>query len=548
MFVKSDPSSKPDLFNSFVQNLEGTRLNQYNDKESWHNVFRENITWQIDEKDFEVLFSGSMGRPNSPIRVLVGMMILKEGYGWSDNQLFEQCQFNILVMSSLGMSNINESIPSPATYYNLKRALYEYQIKTGKDLIGSLFQKLTRTYAEIFGVTGNYTRMDSVLIGSNIAKSSRLQLIINVLQGFYKDINKIGLLDRLKPEDKELLKKMSRQKSGPITYQLDSKGREELIEQLGYVLYRIQKEFNEKDSEKYHLITRVLVEQYRIEGEKVELKEIKELSAKSLQSPYDEDAEYRNKNGDKVQGYSANITETSNDNGLNLITDVIVAGATKPDNEFVEPGIENSLQIVTSVNHLNTDGAFHSQDNQEYINKNKIDWVLSGIQGKEGAYEFKIENEQVTEITNTQTGEIFIPKITKSGKYRITNNGQYRYFSQKEIESYLYRQQVILTDQKEKNRRNNVEATVFQLVWPLRNKKTRYRGKFKNQLWAYLRCMWVNLVRIKNFVTELYPKNKKSKNMDCLSTVFSLLSTIWLLFLGFNLKSHKDLQHISFLK
>lgn len=552
MFIKSKTSSTPDIFNSFVQNLKGSRLSKFNDNKSWHNVFRYQITWQINEGKFEVLFSKDMGRPNSPIRMLIGMMILKEGFGWSDEQLFEECQFNILVMGSLGLSNIDDSMPSPATYYNFRKSLYKHQVTTGVDLIGLEFQELTFKQAGIFGVTGLNERMDSVLFGSNIAKSSRLQLIINVIQEFYKDISSPRLLKRLNKEDIEMLKKINQKKGGQIVYQLNSDEREKMIESLGYLLYRITNAYSEKESEKYRLITRVLGEQYRIEGDKVMLKKAKELKADSLQSPYDEDAEYRNKNGEKVQGYSGNITETCNENGLNLITDIQVEGATTPDTEFVKPGIENSKKIIQSVEHLNTDGAYHSTDNQVFIEEEEIEWILSGIQGKKGEFEFKLDdNQELLAVISILTGEINIPIKTKSGKYRITINGRHRYFSKKEIESYLQRQKVDAIPQKEKNRRNNVEATVFQLVWPLRNKKTKYKGKFKNQLWAFLRCLWINFVRIKNYMGELCPVSEKSGKCSVLLTFFSELSTksfAWASFqnnLNFYLKMNDKVKSVS---
>ncbi|MBQ0089875.1 MAG: hypothetical protein KBT27_11165, partial [Prevotellaceae bacterium] len=45
-------------------------------------------------------------------------------------------------------------------------------------------------------------------------------------------------------------------------------------------------------------------------------------------------------------------------------------------------------------------------------------------------------------------------------------------------------------------KRNNVEATIFQLCFHTRNNKTRYRGKRKQELWAFARCAWINLRRL----------------------------------------------------
>lgn len=47
-----------------------------------------------------------------------------------------------------------------------------------------------------------------------------------------------------------------------------------------------------------------------------------------------------------------------------------------------------------------------------------------------------------------------------------------------------------------RNRRNNVEASIFHLCHRAGNNKTRYRGKFKTKLWAVCRCIWINLVGV----------------------------------------------------
>ena len=75
----------------------------------------QHITCKIDEDVFSVLFDREQGRPNACVRRLVSMMILKEGFGWSDAQLFEQCGFNILVMRALGLMNLSDEVPVAST-------------------------------------------------------------------------------------------------------------------------------------------------------------------------------------------------------------------------------------------------------------------------------------------------------------------------------------------------------------------------------------------------------------------------------------------------
>lgn len=54
------------------------------------------------------------------------------------------------------------------------------------------------------------------------------------------------------------------------------------------------------------------------------------------------------------------------------------------------------------------------------------------------------------------------------------------------------------------NIRNNVEATIFQLGFHYPNDKSRYRGLIKHKMWAHIRCLWINFVRILNFNAKQY--------------------------------------------
>ncbi|MFC2087001.1 hypothetical protein ACFLSA_02415, partial [Bacteroidota bacterium] len=55
-------------------------------------------------------------------------------------------------------------------------------------------------------------------------------------------------------------------------------------------------------------------------------------------------------------------------------------------------------------------------------------------------------------------------------------------------------------------KRNNVEATIFQLCYHTRNNKTRYRGIIQNNTWALLRCIWINLRRIIAWTGQIFQR------------------------------------------
>ena len=135
MFKKSNKETQLNVFTSVPTLLESSALRQYGDQGHWHNQFREQVVMRIDESIFSVLFNSTTGAPNAPVRTLVGMMILKESFGWSDSQLFEHCRFNLLVRSSLCLFNMNDPLPVESTYYLFRKRVYDYQKQNGEDLI-----------------------------------------------------------------------------------------------------------------------------------------------------------------------------------------------------------------------------------------------------------------------------------------------------------------------------------------------------------------------------------------------------------------------------
>jgi len=103
MFKKSNKQPQLDMFSSLHNMLDRRSLDQFNNEQSWHNQFRKEIISRVDESIFKVLFNDTMGAPNASISVLFGMITLKEGFGYSDAQLYEQCRFNLLIRAALGL-------------------------------------------------------------------------------------------------------------------------------------------------------------------------------------------------------------------------------------------------------------------------------------------------------------------------------------------------------------------------------------------------------------------------------------------------------------
>jgi hypothetical protein len=514
MFKKSNKETQLDAFTSVPTMLESSALKQYSDQGHWHNQFREQVVMRIDESIFSVLFNNTTGAPNAPTRTLVGMMILKESFGWSDSQLFEHCRFNLLVRSSLGLFNINDPLPVESTYYLLRKRIYDHQKQNGEDLMGKVFAHITSGQIRDFDVNGRSIRMDSKLIGSNIAIFTRYEIIHQTLCMFYKSLDKAAK-SKLFVVDRKQLELLMKEESSKTVYHSTKDELRGRLQTIGILIYNLLNRLEYLQTELYQLLQRVFNEQYKvIEDQQIELRPKEEISSSSLQSPHDPDSAYRNKQGQQVKGYSVNITETCSIDTINLITNVIVEKANTPDTAFVEPAIEATIEVTGQmVKTVYADGAFQSPDNDRCCEN--IDMVFTGIQGAESKYDLDMTREGLL-VNDTKTGEqmkaVLVKKNrnSKEDRWRITTPSGYYYFNQQAIRASQLRRKIKGRTAEELHKRNNVEATIFQLGIPLRNNKSKYRGLIKQKIWTYCRCLWINLIRILNFTKQICQRTIKT--------------------------------------
>jgi hypothetical protein len=514
MFKKSNKEPQLDAFTSVPMMLESSAFKQYSDQGHWHNQFHDQIVMRIDETIFSILFNNTTGAPNSSIRTLVGMMILKESFVWSDSQLFEHCRFNLLVRSALGLFNMNDPLPVESTYYLLRKRIYEHQKQHGEDLMGKAFAQITREQIKEFDVNGRSIRMDSKLIGSNIALFSRYEIIHQTLCMFFKSLDNVSK-STLSAADLEQLEKLIIEEPLKTVYRStrdELKGR---LQPIGIISYKLLTLFGNLQTESFLLLLRVFNEQYKVsEDQQIELRPKEEISSSSVQSPHDPDSAYRNKGDQKVKGYSVNITETCSDEGLNLITSVLVEKANIPDTAFVEPAIQATIEVTGQiVEKAYADGAYQSPANDECCEN--IDMVFTGIQGAESRYYLEMTPTGL-QVTDTKTGEkmkaslVRKQKRSKEDRWRITTPDGYYYFNQQAIRSSHIRRQMKQRPLEELHKRNNVEATIFQFGIPLKNCKSKYRGQIKQKMWACCRCLWINLIRIVNFTKQICQRTFKT--------------------------------------
>jgi Transposase domain (DUF772). len=528
MFKETDRHTQMDLFSAADNMLSGRSLSFYQDKSAWHNIFRKEVLMRLNEGLFRVLFCNDNGAPNVSVRVLVSMMVLKESQGWSDAQLFEQCQYNILTRSALGLLNIKDPVPAESTYYLFRKRIVYHEKETGENLLEKAFSQLTGDQIRDFQVSGKLLRMDSKLIGSNIAWYSRYELIHESICVFYKSREKYIQKRNLPTSDISLLESIMGEGGNKVVYRSSKTEITTRMKELGKLIYKLLAIFRKYPGEDYDMLKKVFHSQFSVnENKEVLPLEKDKIEATSVQSPHDTDCTYRNKDGNKVKGYSVNVTETCNQEkgALNLITDIKVDKVTTADNAFFAPAVDSSKEKLSEkVEKVYADGAYHSPDNQEYCKDNDMELVIQAIQGAESRYEFQEEKETGNIIVkDTVTGQIIpagkvITRKDNSIKWAITTaENKPRYFTQKDIDTFRLRQKIKNTPRDELNIRNNVEATIFQIGFHYANDKSSYRTLCKHKMWANARAIGINFRRILKYVTQtcqrtFFPSNQALKN------------------------------------
>jgi hypothetical protein len=448
------------------------------------------------------------------------MMILKEAHGWSDEQMFENCNFNLLIRSALGLMTLEDAVPVASTYYLFRHNLVLYNKEHGVDLYEKCQKQITASQILEFNVSGKQVRMDSKLLGSNIAWLSRYELIHETLRLFIAEREEFIYKKSMSKDEFSLIKSIQDETGNKVVYRSTKSEIDTRLIALGKLMYRFVLLFKSNNYGEYQILKTVFEQQYSVSKDKMVLPLEKEkISAKSIQSPHDTDAHFRNKDGNKIKGYSTNITETCDqpaEDGkpvLNLITDTQVEVVSTQDNSYLKPALTNTQEILpNNIEKVYTDGAYNSVENQEYCQNNDISLLLSAIQGATPRYDIALDEQDNNSlsVTDNKTGittkaqQVKTRKDQTLKKWKIkTEEGVYRYFDMESVRAAALRQKLKDIPIEETNIRNNVEATIFQLGYHYSNNKSRYRGLAKHKLWAYSRSLWINFVRIMKYITQI---------------------------------------------
>ena len=342
-------------------------------RKSWAEAFQEHALPLIHEESFAPLYCQDNGRPNQPVQMVFGMLLLKEMFNLTDAEALEQLEFNLLWQHALAVS-ADESHLCQKTLHNFRARLMT------QDAVRLVFEETTDRIIRVLGVHVDRQRLDSTHIVSNIAMLTRLGLFCETLRVF---------LSRLRREHRRLyrrvpagLRRRYLKEDGTASSYGDVR-RERARRRMPVCardVYRLCQLFAGTAAaqlEEYGLLERLLREQCEITaaeqkpqdddddadegGCPVVLKAAKEVPSSSLQTPHDGDVTY---SGHKGKGYEVQIAETcGQENAVELITHVAVTDSCGSDAEATQPTLETLWERDLQPAEMVADTTYGSAEN-----------------------------------------------------------------------------------------------------------------------------------------------------------------------------------------
>ncbi|MEQ8156141.1 MAG: transposase [Clostridiaceae bacterium] len=384
---------------SFIDSFSGlTTREQKALEKSWAKVFADEIFPAIDEKRFSVLYSDKASRPNAPVNVTVGALIIKELFDYSDDEIVENLMLDLHLQYALHTTSFEEQPLSDKSLSRFRKRCYDYEKLYNVDLYHDCVKDLSNKIAKLMNVSGRVRRMDSMMIESNIRKLSRMELLYTCIAKLvvYLHENQPDIV----PE--ELTHYCDPNDFNRVIYHQRSTDSESRIQILLYdadKLIDICSTGFENITE-YELFIRCISEQTIVEDGKRRLltKEDGTMNASALQNPSDPDATFRKKANMEHRGYVANMEESVGENG-SVITNYQYEQNIYSDSQFLKDHLnEMGKQDETVI--LVTDGAYTGAENHNLAKERNVELITTSLAGRTTAdimaeFEFNEEGTKV---------------------------------------------------------------------------------------------------------------------------------------------------------
>ena len=481
----------------------------------------------------------NIGAGMYPSPMLLTILILKEHENISFGMCARRVRYDLSFRYALGIDDIHCPAPSERkikSFSKIVRLFNEFksqELGEPYSIFNEVLKNIGISTVRYFG-KNNYTgmvRVDSTLVGSNIAHHSRPEIIISVLKDYLNGLS-FGQSESLTLRDSEqwpTIMEIIGIGGKKMSYEMSDSG-EAVMKYLGFALSSIINDVKQgiiSETAEFPLLERVYADQFEGKAGGPVLKPGKEIKADSLQNVNDPDASYANKYG-PVQGEVVNASEiiakretVTDENGNevsqpmapHVITGIQVETATTGDTDFIDGSIESAKEIGDASGHAVTDvlgdGGYASSKKSQELEKKGIKLVTTELKGKEPAFEYRLQDDGtvlVTDRGNPEITYVATPVNTRDGsrKWKFTvidkdGNEKQRYVTEDTFKHQEMREKQKDLPAEIKKGRNNVEALMKELKSGWYKGKIRYRRKLRILTALSAKAIAIQTRRIFNF-------------------------------------------------
>jgi hypothetical protein len=523
MFQKNDKHLQGTLLSTLDELPSGMRERL---EQSWAGTFRRAVFQQLDETPFAVLYSAEYSRPNVPVNVLLGLEMLKAGFGWTDEELYDHFLYDLQVRYALGYEQLSEGYFSIRTLYEFRRRLGTHMQQSGENLVEVAFEQITDEQIQALKLNTSRLRMDSTQIASNIRQYSRMQLLVEVLQRVHRILSETDQTHYQAP-----LAPYIKGKSNHFVYNLKPGDYDLHLQSIGELMAQLLEELapNYGQTSIYAMLERVFADHFVWDETEQRPKQPKELAASSLQAPDDLDATFRRKQGECHKGFVTNIAETCHpDNDVQLIVNVHTEPNVADDARMLQEELPDLIDR-TQVEELYTDGGYNSPGVDALMDEHDISHIQTAIRGDKPDldgprlvdFHFETNDEGVPTAATCPEGQHFVIEPGQvEGRFIGRPNGDIclacpllarcpvrprsgnvipaLYVARRDVR-LVFKRQAIAAMPAQGNPRAAVEATVRSLKQPLNHGRLRVRGLFRVACQMFASAIMVNVRRIQKY-------------------------------------------------
>jgi len=408
----------------------------------------------------------------------------------------------------------------------------------GINLIEKAFEQVSDEQIEAFQLKTGKLRVDSTQIASNIRETSRLQLLVEIIQRVHRMLSQEDQI-----QYKEDFEPYLKGTSGQYVYRIKGEEIDNHLRPIGELMHRLVNDLRDDYGQEptYRMLVRVFEEHFILDESNLRPRKGKELSAGSLQSPDDWEATYRRKNDEGHHGYVANLTETCDpENKFQLINKVQVEPNNIEDADMLEEALPD-LKERTDVKQIYTDGGYGSSDVDEAMRKAKVEQIQTAIRGRKPAeeklgledFDWEMDEDgKPQEVTCPHGQRVEVQQRRKEYRYlayfdaAVCGNCPFAdqcptkplkrradrvlRFLQREVNLALRRKRSADVRATGRNLRAGAESMVRSVKHPFGNGKLPVRGKPRASMMVIASAAMTNIRRIQGYQEKLREEIRKA--------------------------------------